>query len=181
MQAVKFLLNNKLFGININKIQEVDGLPRVTKVTHSADFFIGFVNVRREILAVIDTAKLLSVGKSEILKKTKIVVVNSDNIKCGFLVDEIKGGINYEDKDVEPVPVNELGENASFFEEILHRKDIDEPIVLLNVDNILKSKEFSVFLWLIYGVMMSRLRQELVLSQSCLFYFYFFSLLNASY
>ncbi|MEG3438419.1 chemotaxis protein CheW [Pannus brasiliensis CCIBt3594] len=85
-----FSLNQEFFGIDLSLIQEFITFDRVTIVPCSPPFIIGNINLRGEIVTLIDIRSLFNLPRSIHAKNTKAVIVNVEGITAGLLIDTIQ-------------------------------------------------------------------------------------------
>ena len=104
---ISFSLNEEIFCINLKFVREITKLKNVnlTKVPCVPDFIIGIINLRGDFITIIDIKKFLSIPKTDITEKTKIIVIRTENIQIGILVDDIFG--------IENIPNEKLSHNVS--------------------------------------------------------------------
>jgi len=102
---ISFSLNEEIFCINLKFVREITKLKNVnlTKVPCVPDFIIGIINLRGDFITIIDIKKFLSIPKTDITEKTKIIVIRTENIQIGILVDDIFG--------IENIPNEKLSHN----------------------------------------------------------------------
>lgn len=90
-QLVCFLWGAREFGIPISQVKETLALRPVTRVFLSPPYVLGAVNLRGDILAVLDLAQLSGLAPLSFLPSSKIVVVRARDRMWGMLVDEMTG------------------------------------------------------------------------------------------
>jgi purine-binding chemotaxis protein CheW len=89
LQLVIFKIADEEFGVGIGQVREIVRLVPITSIPRAPEFIEGVVNLRGQIIAVIDLAKRLSLKSTPNSEKTRIVVIEmSDNI-VGMIVDEV--------------------------------------------------------------------------------------------
>ncbi len=85
-----FYLGNKLFGVDILDINEINTEMNFTGIDHAPDHIKGYVNIRGNLILITDIAKLLGLQKTEITEKSKLLIVkNHIDEGLGIVVDEI--------------------------------------------------------------------------------------------
>ncbi len=78
----------------------------LTKVPCVPPYIIGMINLRGDFLTVVDIKNFLSIPQSPVTDKTKIIVIKSDYIQIGIIVDEVFDMIN--------IPLEKLHNKNSF-------------------------------------------------------------------
>src|SRR6476620_9314049 len=89
-----FKLDNELFAINVGKVLEILEVKPITKVPKSPLFMRGVINLRGNILPVIDTRNKFSMPKEDFTIDTCIIVLNIDTgtdvLLVGAIVDSVQ-------------------------------------------------------------------------------------------
>lgn len=90
-QLVCFLWDSHEMGIPIIQVKETLASRPMTRVFLTPPFVMGVVNVRGEILAVLDLARLMGLSPVKYRQESKIIVVKAKGRKWGILVDSMTG------------------------------------------------------------------------------------------
>jgi purine-binding chemotaxis protein CheW len=98
---LKVSLNKEWYGINIENVTEVRKCPKVFSIPHTPDYVMGVVNLRGEILAVVDIRKLLNLSNPSLDTGKYIVVVERDNVRVGIMVDKASDVVSVPDSAIE--------------------------------------------------------------------------------
>lgn len=105
MQLVGFTIGRELFGVDILMVQEIIRAAPITPVPNSPDFVEGVINLRGNILPVIDLRKRLNLLSEDIdLKDTWILILDIQNKITGFIVDSVTEVIKIQESTIEPPP-----------------------------------------------------------------------------
>lgn len=90
---ISFGLNAEIYCINLKFVREITKLKLVnlTKVPCVPDFISGIINLRGDFITIVDIKEFLHIPKTNITEKTKIIVVRTENLQVGILVDEVFG------------------------------------------------------------------------------------------
>ncbi len=89
IQLVVFKLSNEEFGVNIHQVKEIVRLVPITPIPRAPKFIEGVVNLRGQILAVMDLSKRLQLPSNPRTEKTRIIVVEVEENTVGMIVDEV--------------------------------------------------------------------------------------------
>lgn len=90
--AIGFRVANHHFVIPLNDSREVFPVPEyVTAVPKAKSWVFGIVNLRGELLPVLDLKHYLLDKPSRVSKRSRIIVINDADINSGLLVDEVYG------------------------------------------------------------------------------------------
>lgn len=103
-QYVGFHLGDEEFLANIVDIQEIRMLPTITYVPRCIELIEGIINLRGEIIPAINLRRFLGLDRAERTPMTRMVIVGSEAIRAGFIVDEITRVFPLDDDDIQNVP-----------------------------------------------------------------------------
>lgn len=146
-QYLTFLLGNEIYGIDVNFVKEVNEYDQVFQIPTTPDFISGVMNLRGEVVPVIDLSARFYNRKSEITKFSCVVVVevfDGDEKKpIGIIIDAIKA--------VADIPLDKIEETPSFGSKI--RVDFIEGVgklndifvILLEMKAVLDIEELAAF------------------------------------
>lgn len=141
-----FNLDNELFGINVSKVLEILEVKPITKVPKSPSFMKGVINLRGNILPVIDTRNKFGMPQQDFTIDTCIVVLNIDTGKevllVGALVDAVQKVIDIPAVAIQPS--KSMG--AIYREDFINGigKVEEEFIMILDIDKVFSAEELSV-------------------------------------
>ncbi|MBA3009114.1 MAG: chemotaxis protein CheW [Proteobacteria bacterium] len=131
-----FHLGTSLFGINILEIQEINKNFEITQVPHASDYIKGIINLRGQIVTIIDLGRKLGLNPVQKNKDNKNIIVHSENEHIGLLVDAIHDVVHAKIHDIETAPSN-IGEiKGKYLQGVLKNKK--QLIGILNMTEILK-------------------------------------------
>lgn len=152
-QFITFSLGQSIYGINILAVREIFPSCELTEVPLSSDYVMGLLNLRGQIVTVLDLRKPLNLPPNESGKAPSLIIIkthrelspiaekqgiSTHDDQVGFLVDRIGDVMQCTEEDVEPVPAHATAEEARHMEGIL--KKGKTLIGLLNVQSFLHHK-----------------------------------------
>jgi Chemotaxis signal transduction protein len=107
-QYLSFKLKEEVFGIDVSQVREILDVIKITKIPQTPDFMCGVINLRGNVVTVVDMNMKLGMAKSEKTVNTCIVVVEvkheDETIVLGVLVDSVQEVFEIEPADIEPAP-----------------------------------------------------------------------------
>jgi purine-binding chemotaxis protein CheW len=137
-QYLTFKLDNEIYGISIQKVREVLDWTRVTKVPQTPDYMIGVLNLRGNVVPIIDMKMKFGLNAVEKTINTCIIIVevllNNDISVIGILADSVKEVIEISDNQIEPAPKLGVKINIDFIKGI--GKHDGDFIIILDIDKI---------------------------------------------
>ncbi|MEN8139601.1 MAG: chemotaxis protein CheW [Thermodesulfobacteriota bacterium] len=140
LQLVSFSLGGELFfGANILTVQEIIRSPLITPVPGSPGFVEGVMNLRGQILPVINLRQRLQI-KEEQLSKNWVLILDIAGAVTGFVVDSVSNVIRVDGAAIEPAPESIASELDSRY--ISGVCEVEERrLVLLNFQRIVAQEE----------------------------------------
>jgi purine-binding chemotaxis protein CheW len=100
LEVLEFLLAHEAYAIETMFVREVYPMTELTPLPCTPAFVLGLINIRGQILTVIDMKKFFDLPEKGITNLNKVIVVRKDTMELGILADEIIG--------IRNIPVNEL-------------------------------------------------------------------------
>ncbi len=139
LQLITFQLAEEEYGINILKVEEIQRMKEIslTKVPQAEEYIEGIVNLRGNVIPVVNLRKRFALGEKKMDKQTRIIVVNINDRSLGFLVDRVNEVIDVE-KEAINVPPQEIVKIDSSFIQGIVRYD-ERLVIMLDIENILIS------------------------------------------
>jgi len=135
MEFTTFYVGDLLLGIDIQQAEEINRQLNVTPVPHTPDNVRGVVNLRGEVVTVIDLRKTLGLQPTVIGANTRNVIIRSRHERIGLLVDRIADVARANSCDIEPPPSNVNGIDGKFFTGVYKLES--ELVVILDVETVL--------------------------------------------
>jgi purine-binding chemotaxis protein CheW len=103
-QYITFIANGQEFAANIMAIREIRGWTDTTALPHVPHYVRGVINLRGNVLPVLDLKARLGLGLTDATVKHVIIVVASDTKTTGILVEAVSDIITLSNADVQPPP-----------------------------------------------------------------------------
>ena len=138
VELASFYVGESLCGMDILKVQEINKLIEMTRVPQAPEYVMGILNLRGEIVTIVDLGKKLGLKSTEISDKTRNVIVNSNGEHIGLMVEKISDVVQAEWEKVEAPPVNIGGVQGKYFIGVF--KTEDHLIGILDVEKVLEEE-----------------------------------------
>jgi purine-binding chemotaxis protein CheW len=100
LEVVEFLLAYETYGIESAYVREIYALTEITPLPGTPPFVRGMVNVRGQIISVIDLKTFFELPEKGLTDLNKIIIVYNDEMEFGILADAVLG--------VRPIPLKEI-------------------------------------------------------------------------
>ena len=141
LQLVTFRLGEEEYALDILAVREINRMMEITRVPRAPAFIEGVVNLRGNVIPILDLRKRFGLPPREPDKATRIIVTEVDRRVVGFIVDTVVEVLRIGTDRVEP-PSDIAGIDAEYIRGV--GKIEDRLIILLDVDRILTRKEKQV-------------------------------------
>ena len=136
LELSTFFIGDALCGMDILKVQEINKLMEMTKVPQAPDYVTGILNLRGQIVTIVDLGKNLGLGETDLGDDPRNIIVNAPGEHIGLLVRRISDVVMANPDRIEPAPANMSGIQGTFFTGVY--KTEDKLIGILNVEEVLK-------------------------------------------
>lgn len=146
-QFLTFQMGPEEYGINILNVKEIIGYSQVTKIPMVPEYILGVMNVRGNVVPVVDLAPRFGSIASPVTKLTCIVIVEieegEDISDIGILVDSVEDVVDISEDKVESAPGFGAKLRADFISGI--GKIGERFVILLDITRVLDINELSRF------------------------------------
>jgi len=142
-----FALASEEYGLEILKVREIIGYMEITAVPQTPAYVKGVINLRGQVIPVIDLRAKFGMETMEITEETCIIVVEAGQdgrgFSTGIVVDHVEEVLDIAGEDIEDAPQFGSAVNTDF---ILGMGKIGESVkILLDIDMVLAGDDFSSF------------------------------------
>lgn len=115
---LSFKIANEDYGIEIKYIIEIIGIQKITKVPNISEYIKGIINLRGNIIPVVDVRTRFGLKEIEYNDRTCIIVVRLSNTSIGLIVDEVQEVVNITEENIAPPPATNKGSHSKFIQGI---------------------------------------------------------------
>lgn len=137
-EYVIFRLAEESYGIDIDNVENIEKHAEITRVPYTKKYIKGIINLRGNIIPVIDVRKRFGLETIEMDKDSRIMIVNHKEIKVGLLVDASSEVLQINDEDIEPAP-KVIGSDDDYVQAI--GKHNGRIIMVVDLDTLLEIEE----------------------------------------
>ncbi len=138
-QVVGFRLADEEYGVDIMRVQEIILVGQITSMPEVPDFICGLINLRGNVIPIVDLRKRFGLRITENNEQTRIVVINVGERTVGIVVDEVNEVLRINPDQIEPAPASVSGVNHTFIRGLV--KLDGKLLILLNIEDILAQDE----------------------------------------
>ncbi len=138
---VAFKINEEYYGIDIFNVKAIERVLAFTRIPNSPEYVKGVINLRGEVVPVIDLRKRFGIDSKEIDSNSRIIIVSSNETLIGLLVDSSSEVIQLNSDCVDNPP--EIKDNISEdFVKGIGKKD-SKLIILIDIEKVIGFKEIE--------------------------------------
>lgn len=140
--AVSFKLFNEEYAININKAKEVILISEITAVPQMPDYIEGIINLRGNVIPVIDLRKRLNLPTAEYSDNTRIIVVKAESKVIGIVVDSVSQVIKIALDNI-TTPPEAIGSISGEYLTGIGKLD-NRMLLILDIDKLINFNELNL-------------------------------------
>ncbi len=141
LQWVTFKLAGETYGINVMQVQEVLRYSEIAPVPGAPTYVLGIINLRGNVVTVIDTRHRFGLESGEVTDNTRIVIIEADKHVIGILVDSVAEVVYLRQSEIETAPNVGNDESAKFIQGVCHKNN--ELLILIELDKLLTDEEWA--------------------------------------
>jgi purine-binding chemotaxis protein CheW len=141
LQWVTFKLENEIYGINVMQVQEVLRYSEIALVPGAPLYVLGIINLRGNVVTVIDTRSRFGLESCEVTDNTRVVVIESEKQVIGILVDSVAEVVYLKASDIDVAPNVGNEESTQFIQGVSNRDG--ELLILVDLDKLLSDDEWD--------------------------------------
>lgn len=140
-QWLTFRLGDETFAINVMQVQEVLRATEIAPVPGAPEFVLGIINLRGNVVTVIDARKRINLDYREVDEDSRIVITEAGRQVVGILVDCVAEVLEMEDSEIEPAPNVGKDESSKYIQGVVNRDQT--LIILVDLDKLLSDEEWT--------------------------------------
>lgn len=141
LQWVTFRLDEEKYGINVMAVQEVLKVTEITQVPGAPDFVLGIINLRGNVVTVIDARTRFNLEHRDQDDNSRIVIIEAEDQEVGILVDSVAEVVYMRGSEIEPAPAVGSDDSSKFIQGV--NSSGSELLILVELDKLLSEQEWS--------------------------------------
>lgn len=143
LQWVTFNLDGETYGINVMQVQEVQNYTEIAPVPGAPAYVLGIINLRGNVVTVIDTRQRFALPVGEITDNTRIVIIETGQHVVGILVDSVAEVVYLHQSEIERAPNAGNEESARFIQGVCNKNG--RLLILVELEKMLTTEEWAEF------------------------------------
>lgn len=146
-QIIVFLLGNEEYAVEILKVQEIIKIPeQITKIPNIPEFVEGVINLRGEVVPIVNLHKKFGIKEKNFDEKRKIVIINLNNQCVGIIVDGVSEVRTIEKSMIADMPQMFTQIDYEYLSGVIKMEN--RLIILLKLDSLFVDIEKNISDWI---------------------------------
>ena len=141
LRWVTFRLENEKYGINVMQVQEVLRVTEIAPVPGAPNYVLGIINLRGNVVTVIDTRSRFGLMSTEMDDSTRIVIIEAEEQVVGILVDSVAEVVDLKASEIETAPNVGTEDSAKFIQGVASHDN--ELLILVDLNKLLSDDEWA--------------------------------------
>lgn len=140
-QLVTFRLMDETYGINVMQVQEVLRISEIAPVPGAPGYVLGIINLRGNVVTVIDTRTRFGLPTGELDDASRIVIIESEQQVVGILVDSVAEVVELRQSEIDTAPNIGNEENSRYIQGVASRDE--DLLIVVDLNKLLTEEEWS--------------------------------------
>ena len=141
LQWVTYKLEDETYGINVMQVQEVLRYTEIAPVPGAPSYVLGIINLRGNVVTVIDTRARFGLMSAEVTDNSRIVIIEAEKQVIGILVDSVAEVVYLRSSEIDSAPNIGTEESAKFIQGVSNREG--ELLILVDLNKLLNDDEWD--------------------------------------
>lgn len=141
IQLVTFRLAEETYGINVMHVQEVLRITEIAPVPGAPPYVLGIINLRGNVVTVIDTRSRFGLPLGETDDSSRIVIIESEKQVVGILVDSVAEVVELNQSEIDSAPNVGNEESSRYIQGVANRDD--DLLIVVDLNKLLTEEEWS--------------------------------------
>lgn len=138
---VVFNVDNEHYGIDINNVKSIEKIQHFTRIPNSPMYVKGVINLRGEVVPVIDLRLRFELDYKEFNSNSRIIIIFVNELQIGLLVDSSSEVIEINPEEIDSPPMIKDNISDDFIKGI--GKQDGKLIILIDVEKVIGIKEIE--------------------------------------
>ena len=141
VQLVTFRLADETYGINVMHVQEVLRISEIAPVPGAPSYVLGIINLRGNVVTVIDTRSRFGLPSVETDDSSRIVIIETEGQVVGILVDSVAEVVELHMSEIDSAPNVGNEESSRYIQGVANRES--DLLIVVDLNKLLTDQEWS--------------------------------------
>lgn len=138
---LSFSLGSEEYAIPLLSVKEVIAMPDFTPIPYTPNYFLGIMNLRGQVISVMDLRQKLNIKPSP-SSETAVIICDLNSITVGVVVDSINSVLSPKSSDISEKPAIQSSKKSDYISDI-YRKD-NKLILFLDIAKTLDVTDYQI-------------------------------------
>jgi len=141
-EFLSFVLGDENYALDIMSVKEIRGYESVTKIANAPTFVKGVLNLRGDIVPIVDLRMKFNIGQATYDEFTIVIMLNVNDRIVGVVVDAVSDVVKLSEQEILPPPEFGVSFDSRFLRGLA---TVDEKMVILvNIAALIGSDELGL-------------------------------------
>ena len=141
IQFVTFIIKDEVYGINVMQVQEVLRVTEIAPVPGAPAYVLGIINLRGNVVTVIDTRARFGLPSNETDDSSRIIVFESEKQVVGILVDAVAEVVELYENEIDVAPNVGTEDSSRYIQGVATREQ--GLLILVDLNKLLTDEEWQ--------------------------------------
>jgi purine-binding chemotaxis protein CheW len=141
LRWVTFRLEREKYGVNVMQVQEVLRITEIAPVPGAPGYVLGIINLRGNVVTVVDTRKRFGLAVKEPDDASRIVIIEVNGNVIGMLVDSVAEVVDLRKSEIETAPNVGTEDTAKYIQGVASRDG--ELLIVVDLNRFLSDEEWG--------------------------------------
>lgn len=141
LRWVTFRLEREKYCVNVMQVQEVLRISEIAPVPGAPSYVLGIINLRGNVVTVVDTRKRFGLSPKETDDATRIVIIEVNGNVIGMLVDSVADVVDLKKSEIESAPNVGTEESSKYIQGVASREG--ELLIVVDLNKFLSDEEWG--------------------------------------
>ena len=141
LRWVTFRLDKEKYCINVMQVQEVLRISEIAPVPGAPAFVLGIINLRGNVVTVVDTRKRFGLMPKDVDEASRIVIIEVNSNVIGMLVDSVADVVDLRKTEIEGAPNVGTDESSKYIQGVASREN--ELLIVVDLNKFLSEEEWG--------------------------------------
>jgi purine-binding chemotaxis protein CheW len=139
IQLVTYQLNNETYGIDVMEVQEILRVSEIAPVPGGASYVLGIINLRGNVVTVIDTRTRFGLMSKEPDDSSRIIIIESGDTVLGIMVDSVAEVADIPESSIDSAPNVGNDETSKYIQGVASYQD--NLLIVIDINRLLSEEE----------------------------------------
>jgi purine-binding chemotaxis protein CheW len=141
IQLVTFKLEEEAYGVNVMQVQEVLRVSEIAPVPGAPHYVLGIINLRGNVVTVIDTRNRFGLMPAELTDNSRIVIIEGAGQVVGILVDSVAEVVELRESEIDSAPNVGNDETARYIQGVHTRNG--SLLIVVEINKLLNDEQWA--------------------------------------